>query len=327
MDATTIRPVVAELFSRGPCRSVGTAVEQELFAMDLLGGASVHPDRVRTSVAGASYEHLVSFEPGGQVELSLPRSACPTAAVTALQQVTAALASDLMAAGIVLAARPVRPGDPTTPRYLRTPRYDAMERHFDTVGAAGRRMMRQTTSTQVCLDWWPGRAGLEQWRVLLLAGPFLAAATARSSGPSGRLATWLEVDRSRTAFDDRLLHGDDPVVAYAGFAARAHTFTTGGAEEHLSTLFPPVRPRGQYLEVRFPDTQPADHAGLLVNGLAELLYDDQRRRTALGSLAGEQHRLGELWEAAAAGDLDVERGLELLSGGRESSGRTEQVAA
>ena len=100
-----------------------------------------------------------------------------------------------------------------------------MQAHFDTVGPAGRRMMRCTASTQVCLDWWPGRAGLEQWRVLNLAGPFLAAAFARSAGPGSRLATWLAVDPDRTAFDDRLLRGDDPVAAYAAFAAGATAFT------------------------------------------------------------------------------------------------------
>ena len=108
------------------------------------------------------------------------------------------------------------------PRQLDSPRYVAMQRHFDSIGPAGRRMMRRTASTQVCLDWWPGTAGLEQWRLLNLAGPFLAAAFARPG--SERLATWLAVDPSRTAFDGRLLRGDDPVAAYAGFAAGATAF-------------------------------------------------------------------------------------------------------
>lgn len=323
MNAQTIRPMVEELFSRGSHRTTGAAVEQELFAMDLLGGASVNPDRVREAVAGSAYEQWVSFEPGGQVELSLPRSETPAAAVALLEQTTGALASDLMVDGIVLAAKPVRGQDPCTPRYLKTPRYDAMEQHFDTRGPAGRRMMRATASTQVCLDWWPGRAGFEQWRVLLLAGPYLAAATARSAGPSGRLTTWLDVDPARTAFDDRLLRGDDPVAAYAEFAAGAAVLTDGGVAEHLSLLFAPVRPRGRYLEVRFPDARPAREADELVTGLAGLLYDDERRRLALAALAGEQSRLGELWAAAAAGTLDLERGLALLTG----TDRTLQVAA
>ncbi|HWJ11380.1 MAG TPA: glutamate-cysteine ligase family protein [Nocardioides sp.] len=311
MDARTIRPEVARLFRPrlpGGSRTTRVAVEQELFAVDLLTGASVHPDRVRGIITGRSHAAWVGFEPGGQVELSLPCQATALEAGSHLVAVTRALAADLQRCGIVLASTPVRAVDPATPRHLHGPRYDAMERHFDTIGPAGRRMMRSTVSTQPCLDWWPGSAGHEQWRLLLLAGPFLAAATARSTGPHGRLTTWLAVDPDRTGFDDRLLHGDDPVAAYADFAAGATAF----AEDHLSTLFPPVRPRGSYLEVRFPDAQPAHLVGGLLHALADLLYDDDRRRAALASLAGEQRRLAEHWAATAAGAGDVERGLSLL---------------
>lgn len=316
MNVLQVRQQVTRLFARGNRHSVGAAIEQELFAMDLIGGASVHPDRVRAAVAGADYEPWVSFEPGGQVELSLPPARDPRAAAAHLMSVTRSLADDLIGHGIVLTAQPVRGCDPATPRYLSSPRYDAMERHFDTLGLAGRRMMRATASTQVCLDWWPGAAGFEQWRVLNLTGPFLAAATTQSAGAEGRLATWLAVDPDRTAFDDRLLQGDDPITAYAAFAAAAADFGCGGIEEHLSTLFPPVRPRGRYLEIRFPDATPASRVEGLVTGLAGLLYDDDRRRAALATLAPELTRLGEHWEAAAAGTGDLERGCELLHGSR-----------
>lgn len=317
MDARSIRSAVARLFRPqlpGSTRTVRVAVEQELFAMGLFSGGSVAPERVRTTTAGRWYTPWLGFEPGGQVELSLPSAPSALAAARHLAEVTAALGRDLQPHGIVLDARPVRPCDPGTPRHLRTARYDAMERHLDTIGPAGRRMMRSTASTQACLDWWPGRAGIEQWRVLLLAGPFLAAATARSTGPDGRLTTWLEVDPGRTAFDDRLLHGDDPVTAYAAFAAGATDFLGAGVEAHLSTLFPPVRPRGRYLEVRFPDARPAREVGDLLHGLAALLYDDERRRAALASLSGERARLAEHWTDAAAGTCDAERGLALLTG-------------
>ncbi|KRA30068.1 MULTISPECIES: glutamate-cysteine ligase family protein [unclassified Nocardioides] len=317
MNARTIHSQVARLFrplhSAGR-RTTGAAVEQEFFAVDFFNGSSVHPKRVTESVAGRPYAPWVSFEPGGQVELSLPVAKSPGAAARHLVEVTRALAADLLGCGIVLYAQPVRACQPTTARFLQSPRYDAMERHFDAIGPAGRRMMRSTTSTQVCLDWWPGRAGLEQWRLLLLAGPFLAAATAHSSGPTGRLTTWLAADPDRTAFDDRLLHGD-PVSAYASFAAGAADFLGEGVEAHLSTLFPPVRPRGSYLEIRFPDAQRTEDVGALVEGLADLLYDDERRRTALASVAGEQSRLAEHWAATAAGTGDVERGMALLGAG------------
>ena len=159
--------------------------------MDLIGGGCVAPDRIGHAIAGREYAEWVSFEPGGQVELSLPAAADAAAAAAQLERVTSALAADLMVRGIVLDATPVRDRDLAVPRFLHSPRYVAMERHFDTVGPAGRRMMRATASTQICLDWWPGPAGIEQWRVLLLAAPFLAAATARSDrypGPARHVA-------------------------------------------------------------------------------------------------------------------------------------------
>lgn len=309
MESADLRSQVERLFRGGSARSVRVGLEQELFTAALVSGGPVDPDRVRIAVAGRPYAPWVGFEPGGQVELSLPPARSARAATRGLGEATRALALDLQPLGIVLEPRPVR--RIATPRYLRTARYDAMERHLDTIGPAGRTMMRQTCATQVCLDWWPGPAGHEQWRVLHLAAPFLAAATLVDRT---RLATWLLVDPGRTAFDDRLLAGDDPVAAYADFAMSAHRFVAGGTAEHLTTLFPPVRPRGRYLEVRFADARPAARLDGLVTGLARLLFDDEHRRRALASLAVEQRRLADHWEATAAGQGDVERGRALLAG-------------
>jgi len=294
---------VSRLFpGRGNRRSTRVGVEHELLTRDAATGAPVPVERVRTATRVE-----LAFEPGGQVELNQPCGPAPVV-VRRLQRTVATLRGDLAAAGIVLDAAPVDRRSPAeVPLQLTSPRYLAMQAHFDTIGPAGRRMMRCTASTQVCLDWWPGRAGIEQWRVLNLAGPFLAAAHAHSSGPGSRLATWLDVDPGRTAFDDRLLHGEDPVAAYRAFAAGATSFTS--PHEHLSTLFPPVRPRGRYLEVRFLDVQPEDSLAGLVAELTELVYDDDVRRRTLAALEPRAHSLGELWRAAAAGELDSLRAV------------------
>ena len=286
---------ITGLFPRsGQRRTTRVGIEQELLAFDAATGAAVEIERVRRAVAGTPLAGGVAFEPGGQVELNLPCAPglpeladCFTSAVGELRRRCADV-------GVRLEATPVdpRPLD-RLPLQLRSDRYLAMQAHFDRIGPAGRRMMRQTAGTQVCLDWWPGRAGLEQWRLLLLAGPFLAAALNHSS----RLATWLDVDPDRTGFDDRLLHGDDPVAAYARFAAGATAFVP--PDQHLSTLFPPVRPRGRYLEVRFLDALPDDRVVPVATLLADLLYDDDRRRRALAQLEPERGRLGEHWRTAA----------------------------
>jgi len=323
MQTESLRADVAPLFAQGKRRTTRVAVEHELISIDRGTGGAVAPERVRMATAGARYAPYLSFEPGGQVELSLPCAAGPAELAGDLRMAVAALRSDCAAAGIRLKATPVdvRPVE-ALPLQLTTSRYLAMERHLDTIGPAGRRMMRATASTQVCLDWWPGAAGAEQWRLLLLAGPFLAAAFARSVGPPSRLATWLAVDPGRTAFDDRLLHGGDPVAAYADLAVGATVFVAGGIEEHLTTLFPPVRPRGRYLEVRFLDVQPELEVGAVVRVLATLLYDDACRTRALAMVEPERAQLGERWLGAAAGDPGVvERGVALadVAGGTRLS--------
>lgn len=301
MDTKELRPLVAGLFARGRRRTTRIAVEQEFLVADTATGAAVPIERVRQAASTAYAAPYVTFEPGGQLELSLPCAPDPAADLCAF---TDDLRRHLGAAGIQLDASPCDPRpEHEVPLQLTTPRYVAMHRHFDTIGPAGRRMMRRTASTQVCLDWWPGAAGIEQWRVLNLAGPFLAARFARSSGFDSRLTTWLRTDPARTGFDDRLLRGD-PVTAYAEFAAAAKVFVTGGLADHLTTLFPPVRPRGTYLEVRFLDAQEPTAVGQVITTLANLMYDDELRRHTLRQLEPEQPHLANHWHAAAMGTAD-----------------------
>jgi gamma-glutamylcysteine synthetase len=315
MNTKELRPLVAGLFARGRSRTVRVAVEQEFLVADAVTGSAVPIDRVRRAARPAETARYVGFEPGGQLELSLPCAPSPAAAAVAVRSFADDLRRHLIPAGIRIDALPVDPRpEHEVPLQLTSPRYVAMHRHFDAIGAAGRRMMRRTASTQVCLDWWPGTAGLEQWRVLNLAGPFLAAAFARSTGPDGRLTTWLATDPDRTGFDDRLLHGADAVASYTSFAAGATVFVTGGPAEHLSTLFPPVRPRGRYLEVRFLDAQEPAALGPVLAALAGLMYDDDRRRRVLRELEPELPDLAAHWRLAAAGSSETaDRGRRLAA--------------
>jgi glutamate--cysteine ligase len=198
------------------------------------------------------------------------------------------------------------------PLRLRTPRYLAMQAMFDEVGPDGRRMMRLTASLQISIDLLPGRAGREQWLVANLAGPPLTAAFANSGRAEGhpaglagaRTRIWQNADLRRTGYDGRHLDLADPAGAYAAFAAAAPRLSVPAAESpsyHLSTLFPPVRPRGGYLEVRYLDAQPFWRIGEAVMTVAALLYDAQARRDALDLLlprAGDQQRA---WTEATTG--------------------------
>ncbi len=343
MTNPLLRRSVSALFpGRHAARTLGVGVEQELLTRDATDGSAVPIERVRRAVTGASYERWTGFEPGGQVELSLPSFSSVSGLALNWQATIRGLREDCARAGVLLDAEPVDPRSPDEiSLQLSSARYSGMQRHFDRIGPAGRRMMRQTASTQVCLDWWPGEAGREQWQLALLAGPFLAAAFARSRGLDSRLATWLAVDPDRTAYDDRLVRGDDPVAAYADFAAGAYVFampdgdepeepTTfrewastravdeAGAAHHLCTLFPPVRPRGRYLELRFLDVQPDEVVVPVVALLSRLLHDDDVRRHALGLVQHEAPRLAELWHRSAVEPEELsDRGdaLVRLAGG------------
>ena len=56
-------------------RTTRVGVEQELIVRDVRTGNTVAPDRLRGILADNAYLEHVSFEPGGQLELSLPPAA------------------------------------------------------------------------------------------------------------------------------------------------------------------------------------------------------------------------------------------------------------
>jgi glutamate--cysteine ligase len=272
---------------------------------------------------GLPGEGRLTFEPGGQVELSSAPAASLGDCVAAASLDLAALRQALRPAGLTLAGHGFDPRRPAR-RVLDLPRYAAMEEFFDRDGPWGRLMMGSTASVQVCVD--AGREGggstgfRFRWRLLHALGPVLVAAFAnsplRGGRPTGwkstRQAVWARLDPSRTRApagaepspgqpggdpDDH-----DPRAAWVSYAldaevmcvrrggARAWTAPAGltfrdwlrGAGErrpttddlayHLSTLFPPVRPRG-HLELRMIDAQPAD-GWIVPASLVAALLDD-----------------------------------------------------
>lgn len=264
--------------------------------------------------AGFVQAGVPTFEPGGQLELSPAPRPTVRALVRDLGWLLRRAAAIAAVQGARLEAVGLNPyhSCADVPLRLRTGRYLAMQRMFDEVGPDGRRMMRLTASLQITVDLLPGRAGHEQWLVANLAGPPLAAAFANSGTAEGlpaglagaRTRIWQNVDLRRTGYDGRHLDLLDPVGAYAAFAAAAPQLPIPAAtcpSYHLSTLFPPVRPRGGYLEVRYLDAQPLPRIGEAVATVAALLYDTRARHDALDLLlarAGDQQRA---WSEAAAG--------------------------
>ncbi|MER7997098.1 ergothioneine biosynthesis glutamate--cysteine ligase EgtA [Micromonospora chalcea] len=273
----------------------------------------------------------VTVEPGGQVEISAAPRPTVGALVLATEADVAELRARLDAAGLVLGRSGIDPWRLPRP-VVETPRYRAMRCAFDRRGPAGRAMMYSTAGLQVCLDAGEPEHLAQRWAAAHAVGPPLLAAFAtadrhagRATGwASARMATWLAIDPARTRpvwSPERA--DEDPVAAWTGYAlaapllcvrgdgpdwtappdvtfadwlagALARPPTTDDLEYHVSTLFPPVRPRG-YLELRYLDAQPGAAWTVPLTVLAALFADPVTTRDALAAAAPVADR----WRAAA----------------------------
>ncbi len=276
-----MRDAVSRAFSpsAGP-RRIGVELEMHVHGTPHLAGELIdrgHP----------------TYEPGGQLELSLP----PQTSVSALlREVDWCLGTVAESAEVALTGVDPWRSLAQVPLTLPTPRYLAMQELFDRNGDSGRRMMRLTASLQVCVDLLPGREGREQWLVANLAGPALVAAYA---GSLERTRMWQGIDPARTGYDGRHLDVQDPVGAYTAFALAAERLPIPEADDdgyHLGTLFPPVRPRIGYLELRYLDSQRP--TAELLSTISALLYDERLRREALELLLPTLPSYWDQWQAA-----------------------------
>jgi len=264
-----------------------TGVELEwLVAPD---GTAGYPsaDRLDVALPGGS---VLSIEPGGQLELSSRpapslRKLCADVGddVDTLGRAVAAGGGLLLGMGLV--------AESPAPRRVSTPRYDAMAAFFAPEGPAGSTMMTSTASVQVNVGLGAVTEREDRWRRANVLGPVLAASFANSplaaGRPTGRastrLAVWAAIDPTRTASAWRSGLGCDSWPQYVVDArvmlirrsvtdfvpiTRPITFrqwltdghelgypTIDDLDYHLTTLFPPVRPKG-WLELRFLDALP-----------------------------------------------------------------------
>jgi glutamate--cysteine ligase len=253
----------------------------------------------------------IGFEPGGQIEYSSAPSRSPSALIRRTRSVIARLRSAADAVGVALLHVGVDPVTPIerTALELEQRRYIEMDAYLGSRGDAGRRMMRQTAATQVAVDLGGPTVMLDRWRLLNAAAPSLIAAfanspryAARDTGHrSFRCHIWRTLDPTRTGVVGA---GTEPVEEYLEFALRApalfHAQSMGEYrpfgelaarglvdahdwDEHLSTLFPEVRPRG-YFEVRSVDAVPLEWLPAVVGVIAGIAYDARTGAAALDLL-------------------------------------------
>uniref|UniRef100_J2A3L9 Glutamate--cysteine ligase EgtA n=1 Tax=Streptomyces auratus AGR0001 TaxID=1160718 RepID=J2A3L9_9ACTN len=310
----------------------------------------VEPARLRsaaTTLRALPLRSLLTFEPGGQLELSSPAATSLTGCIEAVTADLALVRPAMRAMGLGMAGHGHNPWH-RPQRVLTEPRYDAMEAYFDRWGSAGRSMMCATASVQVCVDAGyeePGPLGHgRRWLLAHLLGAVLAAAFANSPTSEGcptgyrttRQVVWSQLDPARTLAPPM---GPDPRAAWVRYvmdapvmclraedgpwdAPEGLTFrewvrtgvprppTQEDLDYHVTTLFPPVRPRG-HLELRMIDAQSGEAGWIVPLAVTAALFDDPEATESayrivkpLAETAGSRPApRNPLWRRAARGAL------------------------
>lgn len=285
----------------------------------------------------------ITFEPGGQIELS-SRPASDLAVLSdevatdidILERAMSDIGIRLIALGIDPIGR--------RERVLRVPRYAAMEAYFDHDGPDGRTMMLSTASLQVNLNTGLGTDLAKRWRRAHVIGPLMVASFANSPDPDGsgamrsaRQGVWQRIDGTRTrppaidaapqaawfeyALEARVMcirrspQEFEPITDAFTFdewiergSARGYP-TAADFEYHLTTLFPPVRPRG-WLEFRMIDSLPSPWWRVPA-ALASALLDDEVASAEVDSIL--ENRDSSWLDAARRGlsDPDLAKAARL----------------
>jgi glutamate--cysteine ligase len=247
----------------------------------------------------------LTFEPGGQLEYSSPPCRSASALLALLRSVVPPLRAAASGEGIELLALGIDPLNSIdqAPLLIDAKRYQRMADYLGRRGTAGALMMRQTAALQVSLDF--DNEPWLRWRVLNAAAPYITAMFANSpiyagettGYQSARAEVWRAVDPTRTGmpYDER-----QPVEAYLAFALNAPAILFPAVDgehrpfgewltwgeptwdewrDHLSTLFPEVRPRG-HLELRSADSIDPQWYAAPVALTCGVLYDSATLRAA-----------------------------------------------
>ena len=290
----------------------------------------------------------VSFEPGGQIEISSARSETASGLIRDLRCTSELLDSAFQQEGMNLEAAGVDPYNDIADvsLQLHRARYERMTRYFDSIGRSGARMMRQTASLQINVE--SGAKPFERWALLNALAPYVTAVFASSAfyagEPTGhrsyRAHLWRTLDTTRTGLP---VDQDNPAGAYLDFAleagaimrengdayssfaewARTGSPTLEDWNFHLSTLFPEVRPRG-YFELRSADAISPEYLAAPISFVVGLIYDESSSRAASDLLGRPDVRALEIAGRVGLEDTSIRQTAaaltELALAGCESLG-------
>ncbi len=243
----------------------------------------------------------VSLEPGGQLELSTLATRSPVELIDRVEGDALELALRLGVRQLRLVALGVDPIRPPL-RVLDAPRYRIMEAFFGLHSPSGIEMMTRTAALQINVDF--GSSPQRTWANAQAVAPLLGAIFAHSpfrigrppTVASQRLGIWSETDPTRTrpvplggaeewsqyALDALLMASDHAgglefvddgrsLLEWLLTAEPGHAGST--VSNHLTTLFPPVRPR-RFIELRTIDAIEGDARRAAIAATWALLSND-----------------------------------------------------
>jgi glutamate--cysteine ligase len=292
----------------------------------------------------------ISFEPGGQIEISSAPHTRASAAIRATQSLVAMIREAMQPAGIELIACGVDPrnGIEAVPLQLQRDRYARMTRFFESIGPSGARMMRQTAAVQINVE--RGRAPVARWALLNSLAPYIVALFANSRWYAGkrteyasyRAHLWRTLDPSRTGLP---CDSTDPAARYLAFALDAKAMRSGDGTRpwlsfrdwmraeslsdedwqfHLSTLFPEVRPK-EFFEIRSADAIDSNQLAAPVVFVTGIVYDNESASVASQLMPPPSEQLLERAGRLGLADPEIHpvvtRLVELALNGAKRLGR------
>lgn len=320
-----VEKLAAAAFEATAHNRIGAEVEWLVFAADDLE-RSIPAARV-AEVAGGPLpaRSSVTIEPGGQLELITRPFDDPLQLLDAITADAQVLRTRFAEQKLLLVALGLDPFRPPV-RTLKQPRYEAMEQFFAARSPTGLKMMNLTASLQLNIDLGPDPE--RSWRRAQVIAPVLSAAFANSPTTDGstfaavshRQQVWAGTAPSRglpvpagvDAWSEYILDsqvmlritadGVQPQLDDLSLRQWQNCNCPPTSEElalHISTLFPPLRPRG-YLEMRMIDALGPKGRSAAIGAAWVLSADDQAGARAATACGG----ISEPWKRAAAAGLE-----------------------
>lgn len=172
---------------------------------------------------GLEEQDNISFEPGGQVEFSSRPYPCLGDAVRRMHQMQGLLDRAFAAHGVKFVQVGIDPWHTVSEIGLQMPkgRYRAMDQHYQAIGEYGQRMMRQTCTLQVNLDFGASEATMvKRYLASQLFAPMATATFAYSPVVDRK-------DQGVRSFRSRIWRHTDPT--HTGFVGIDHPLIERGA--------------------------------------------------------------------------------------------------